>query len=61
MALRADRGTTRRWSARRNPERDGADEHRRLEEAALARDIDTDTATATLTRHLTLTAAGLEP
>ncbi|MBF6339099.1 GntR family transcriptional regulator [Nocardia abscessus] len=48
----------RRWSALRNPDRDGADEHRRLEEAALARDA--DTAAATLVRHLTLTAAGLE-
>lgn len=47
----------RRWSAHRNPDRDGADEHRRLEEAALARDA--DTAAETLTRHLTLTAAGL--
>ncbi|GAA5093804.1 GntR family transcriptional regulator [Nocardia iowensis] len=47
----------RRWSAVRNPDRDGADEHRRLEEAALARDA--DTAAETLTRHLTLTAAAL--
>ncbi len=47
----------RRWSARRNPDRDGADEHRSLEEAALARDP--GTAAATLTRHLTLTAAAL--
>ncbi|WP_405162876.1 GntR family transcriptional regulator [Nocardia sp. NBC_01499] len=47
----------RRWSAQRNPNRDGADEHRRLEEAALARDA--DTAAETLTRHLTLTATGL--
>jgi DNA-binding GntR family transcriptional regulator len=30
----------RRWSAHRAPDRDGADEHRRLEEAALARDAD---------------------
>ncbi len=49
----------RRWSARRTPDRDGADEHRRLEEAALARDA--DTAAETLSRHLSLTAAGLEP
>ncbi len=48
----------RRWSARRNPDRDGADEHRRLEEAVLARNA--DTAAVTLVRHLTLTAAGLE-
>lgn len=47
----------RRWSAYRNPDRDGADEHRRLEEAALARDA--DTAAGVLARHLTLTAAGL--
>ncbi|MEV6323535.1 GntR family transcriptional regulator [Nocardia sp. NPDC051787] len=47
----------RRWSTHRNPDRDGADEHRRLEEAALARDA--DTAAEILTRHLTLTAAGL--
>jgi DNA-binding GntR family transcriptional regulator len=30
----------RRWSAHRNRDRDGADEHRRLEEAVLARDSD---------------------
>ncbi|CAL9390998.1 GntR family transcriptional regulator [Streptomyces albus] len=47
----------RRWSAHRNPGRDGAEEHRRLEEAALARDA--DTAAALLARHLTTTAAGL--
>ncbi|MET8630601.1 GntR family transcriptional regulator [Kitasatospora sp. NPDC004669] len=47
----------RRWSAHRNPDRDGALEHRRLEEAALARDA--DTAVELLTRHLTQTAAGL--
>jgi DNA-binding GntR family transcriptional regulator len=47
----------RRWSAHRNPERDGIDEHRRLEEAALARDP--DTAAHILTRHLTLTTAVL--
>ncbi len=47
----------RRWSAHRDPGRDGIDEHRRLEQAALARDP--DTAAATLTRHLTLTTAAL--
>ncbi|HBF85491.1 MAG TPA: GntR family transcriptional regulator [Streptomyces sp.] len=47
----------RRWSAHRNPGRDGVLEHRRLEEAALARDA--DTAAEVLTRHLTQTAAGL--
>ncbi|WP_328315507.1 GntR family transcriptional regulator [Streptomyces sp. NBC_00388] len=47
----------RRWSAHRNPDRDGALEHRRLEEAALARDA--DTAAGVLTEHLTQTAAGL--
>ncbi|WP_344422563.1 GntR family transcriptional regulator [Amycolatopsis minnesotensis] len=47
----------RRWSTHRNPDRDGADEHRRLEEAALARDA--DAAAEALARHLTLTAAGL--
>ncbi|CAM4436534.1 GntR family transcriptional regulator [Nocardia ninae] len=47
----------RRWSSRRNPDRDGDEEHRKLEEAALARDP--DTAAATLTQHLTLTAAAL--
>lgn len=47
----------RRWSAHRNPQRDGALEHRRLEEAALARDA--DTAAEVLTQHLTQTAAGL--
>ncbi|AUY53803.1 GntR family transcriptional regulator [Streptomyces sp. CB01881] len=47
----------RRWSAHRNPDRDGLLEHRRLEEAALARDA--DTAAGVLTRHLTRTAAGL--
>lgn len=46
----------RRWS--RTPGRDGAAEHRHLEEAALARDA--DRAVALLTRHLTLTVAGLE-
>ncbi|WP_432197126.1 GntR family transcriptional regulator [Streptomyces sp. bgisy027] len=44
----------RRWSAHRNPGRDGAVEHRRLEEAALARDA--DTAAEVLIRHLTRTA-----
>ncbi|MFD0687794.1 GntR family transcriptional regulator [Actinomadura fibrosa] len=47
----------RRWSAQRTPGRDGVAEHRRLEEAALARDA--DTATEVLTRHLTLTVAAL--
>ncbi|MBR7673302.1 GntR family transcriptional regulator [Streptomyces daliensis] len=48
---------TRRWSTLRNPGRDGADEHRRLEEAALSRDA--DTAAEVLTQHLTLTATAL--
>ncbi|AXB49029.1 GntR family transcriptional regulator [Amycolatopsis albispora] len=47
----------RRWSARRTPGRDGVAEHRRLEEAALARDA--DAAAEVLAEHLTLTAAGL--
>jgi DNA-binding GntR family transcriptional regulator len=47
----------RRWSAHRTPGRDGADEHRRLEEAALARDA--GTAAALLVQHLTMTATGL--
>ncbi|MFI0863838.1 GntR family transcriptional regulator [Streptomyces smyrnaeus] len=47
----------RRWSAHRVPDRDGAAEHRELEEAALARDA--DTAAELLAQHLTLTAAGL--
>ncbi|MBZ6137077.1 GntR family transcriptional regulator [Streptomyces olivaceus] len=47
----------RRWSAHRSPDRDGAEEHRSLEAAVLARDG--DTAAAILTRHLTLTAAAL--
>ncbi|NGO70184.1 GntR family transcriptional regulator [Streptomyces boncukensis] len=47
----------RRWSGERNPRRDGAEEHRRLEEAALARDA--DAAAAALVQHLTLTASGL--
>src|SRR5919108_1725154 len=45
----------RRWSAHRTPDRDYLGEHRRLEEAALARDA--DTAAEVLTRHLTQTAA----
>ncbi|MEU6479185.1 GntR family transcriptional regulator [Streptomyces sp. NPDC047017] len=45
---------TRRWSAHRDPDRDGALEHRRLEEAALARDA--DTAAEVLALHLTQTA-----
>ncbi|MFF4119715.1 GntR family transcriptional regulator [Streptomyces sp. NPDC001714] len=44
----------RRWSAHRNPGRDGVGEHRRLEEAALARDA--DTAAEVLVQHLTQTA-----
>ncbi|NUW45994.1 GntR family transcriptional regulator [Nonomuraea rhodomycinica] len=47
----------RRWSAHRDPGRDGVGEHRRLEEAALARDA--DAAAELLTRHLTQTAAAL--
>ncbi|MFJ5880145.1 GntR family transcriptional regulator [Kitasatospora cineracea] len=47
----------RRWSAHRNPDRDGVEEHRRLEEATLARDA--DAAAAILAQHLTLTAAAL--
>jgi DNA-binding GntR family transcriptional regulator len=47
----------RRWSARRGPARDHVEEHRQLEEAALARDA--DGAAELLVRHLTLTAAGL--
>ncbi|WAZ19022.1 GntR family transcriptional regulator [Streptomyces cinnabarinus] len=47
----------RRWSAHRNPDRNGTVEHRRLEEAALARDA--DTAADVLTQHLTRTAADL--
>ncbi|RDI68505.1 DNA-binding GntR family transcriptional regulator [Nocardia pseudobrasiliensis] len=47
----------RRLSARRNPHRDGAEEHRRLEESALSRDA--DTAAEVLTRHLSLTAEAL--
>ncbi|GAA2781582.1 hypothetical protein GCM10010441_03160 [Kitasatospora paracochleata] len=47
----------RRWSAQRTLDRNGAEEHRRLEEAALARDA--DTAAEILVRHLTLTAAAL--
>ncbi|WP_031516917.1 GntR family transcriptional regulator [Streptomyces sp. NRRL F-5123] len=47
----------RRWAAHRTPGRDGIEEHRSLEEAALARDA--DTAAAVLVRHLTLTAAAL--
>lgn len=48
---------TRRWSAHRTRRRDGIEEHRRLEEAALARDA--DTAAEVLVQHLTLTAAAL--
>ncbi|RVX40910.1 DNA-binding GntR family transcriptional regulator [Nonomuraea polychroma] len=47
----------RRFSAHRAPDRDHVGEHRRLEEAALARDA--DTAAEALAQHLTQTAAGL--
>ncbi|MEV4456983.1 GntR family transcriptional regulator [Microbispora sp. NPDC049633] len=47
----------RRFSANRDPGRDHVGEHRRLEEAALARDA--DAAAEVLARHLTLTAAAL--
>jgi DNA-binding GntR family transcriptional regulator len=47
----------RRWSAHRTPGRDFIGEHRRLEEAALARDA--DTAADVLAEHLSQTAAGL--
>ncbi|WP_158226786.1 GntR family transcriptional regulator [Amycolatopsis vastitatis] len=47
----------RRWSAHRAPGRDHLGEHRRLEEAGLARDA--DAAVAALVQHVTLTAAGL--
>ncbi|MEV7801714.1 GntR family transcriptional regulator [Microbispora sp. NPDC088329] len=47
----------RRWAAQRTPDRDALGEHRRLEEAALARDA--DTAAEVLAQHLTLTAAAL--
>ncbi|MFH8771120.1 GntR family transcriptional regulator [Streptomyces sp. NPDC017958] len=47
----------RRWSAHRHPDRDHTGEHRRLEEAALARDA--HTAAEVLAQHLTLTAVGL--
>lgn len=47
----------RRWSAHRNPGRDGVAEHRRLEQAALAGDA--DAAVEVLVQHLTQTAAGL--
>jgi DNA-binding GntR family transcriptional regulator len=47
----------RRWSTQRNPHRDGLEEHRRLEEAALARDA--DTAAELLARHVATTAAVL--
>ncbi|MFJ8437231.1 GntR family transcriptional regulator [Kitasatospora sp. NPDC094019] len=55
--LRTASELARRWSAHRNPGRDALDEHRRLEEAVLARDA--DTAVAVLAQHLTLTAAAL--
>jgi DNA-binding GntR family transcriptional regulator len=47
----------RRWSAQRAPDRDAAYEHRRLEEAALARDA--DAAATALVQHLTQTATDL--
>ena len=47
----------RRFSARRNAERDHVGEHRRLEEAVLARDA--DAAVEALVAHLSMTAAGL--
>ncbi|WP_083268758.1 GntR family transcriptional regulator [Lentzea guizhouensis] len=47
----------RRFSARRNAGRDHVAEHRRLEEAALARDA--GAAVAVLEQHLALTASGL--
>lgn len=47
----------RRWSAGRGPARDGVAEHRRIEEATLARDA--DAAAALLARHFSLTAAAL--
>ncbi|GAA4055578.1 GntR family transcriptional regulator [Actinomadura miaoliensis] len=47
----------RRWSAHRDPDRDAIGEHRRLEEATLARDA--DTAAEVLTQHLTSTVAAL--
>ncbi|WP_190047436.1 GntR family transcriptional regulator [Streptomyces galilaeus] len=47
----------RRWSAHHVPDRDHVGEHRRLEEAALARDA--DTGAEVLTQHITHTAAGL--
>ncbi|QKW32700.1 GntR family transcriptional regulator [Actinomadura sp. NAK00032] len=47
----------RRWSAHRDPGRDGVAEHRRLEETALARDA--DAAAEVLVQHFTQTAAAL--
>ncbi|WP_235855084.1 GntR family transcriptional regulator [Nonomuraea aridisoli] len=49
----------RRWSGHSTPHRSSADEHRRLEEAALTRDP--AAAAAALVRHLSLTAAALSP
>lgn len=49
----------RRWSGLRRPDRDGVDEHRRLEEAALSRDA--DAAADILERHVSLTADALSP
>jgi DNA-binding GntR family transcriptional regulator len=47
----------RRWATHHGPDRDHLDEHRRLEDAALARDA--DAAAELLTQHLTQTAAAL--
>jgi DNA-binding GntR family transcriptional regulator len=47
----------RRWSAHRTPGRDYLGEHELLERTALARDA--EAAAQALTRHLTLTTAGL--
>ncbi|WP_186382664.1 GntR family transcriptional regulator [Amycolatopsis rhizosphaerae] len=49
----------RRWASRRAPERDHLGEHRQLAELTLTRDA--DAASEALTRHLTLTVAGLRP
>jgi DNA-binding GntR family transcriptional regulator len=54
---RAGPPLVRRWSAARTQDWDFVAEHRRLEEAALARDA--DTAAALLARHLTPTTTGL--
>jgi DNA-binding GntR family transcriptional regulator len=49
----------RRWSSRRTPGRPAVDEHRHLEEAALARD--SAAAADALVRHLSRTTAALSP